>query len=300
MQPNTTVAPRSSSWNVQNALRRTLSWLLDQYATVLSFLAFITIVIYAIQIADLQSQEGGAASLNLASHQRMLIERGALLALRLGNATSHAERQQIRQQLVDTVTLLDNIHGYLSEGSRLIRQEPRLLAEPGELAPELRALYFDNPEQLDRQIRNFMDAIHRLLSRKIDDPIPDEEGLKFIASGGSERLLDGLDKVTTFYQREVDFRLQNTQNLLTVSLAFSLAALLIGGLFMLRPLVMRLKDRVEPLRNLNRYKWRSPSMAGSRKSVAERSPTSITNWRNGVCECRTASERCGRPYVTRR
>lgn len=247
MQSDTAPPNPEASWNLQEAIRRTLSWLLDQYVTVLSFLGLISAVIYAILIADLQSQEGGAASLNLASHQRMLVERGALLALKLGNAETQAEKQHLRQQMVDTLTLLDNMHGYMRQGARLIRQGPRLLAEPGELAPELRKVYFDDPVNLDRQIHRFMEAIRGVLSKRVDSIDPNDPDMRYILSDASEELLSGLDTVTTYFQRDTDFRLQNTQNLLAVSLAFSIIALVIGGTFMLRPLVMRLKDSMAGL-----------------------------------------------------
>lgn len=231
----------------QNFIRNSLAWALDQYTTVLALLAMTAIVTYAILIADLRSQEGSAAALNLAGHQRMLIERGVLLALKMTNSDEHAERQKIRQQMVETITLFDNMHGYLRNGDRLIRQGPRLLAEPGELAPELRTVYYEDPIQLDRQVRNYLDAVRKLLSQPVDNIDPENAGLQYLLSDAPDKIVSGIDKVVAFYQKDSDFRLQNTQNLQAVSLVFFLTALTISGVFLLNPLVKRLKDSMSNL-----------------------------------------------------
>ncbi len=231
----------------QGFFREALAWALDQYTTVLALLAMTAIVTYAILISDLRSQEGSAAALNLAGHQRMLIERGVLLALKMESAETHAERQKLRQQMVETVTLFDNMHGYLRSGDRLIRQGPRLLAEPGELAPELRALYYDEPVYLDRQVRDYIAAVRKLLSQPVDAINPEDPGLRYLLSDAPEKAVEGIDKVVAFYQKDSDFRLQNTQSLQAVSLVFFLAALVISGMFLLNPLVKRLKDSMASL-----------------------------------------------------
>lgn len=247
MRPQPVPSQQPLSSGSQGFLREALAWALDQYTTVLALLAMTAVVTYAVLIADLRSQEGSAAALNLAGHQRMLVERGVLLALKLGTAENHAERQLLRQQMVDTVTLFENMHGYLRAGDRLIRQGPRLTAEPGELAPELRLVYFEDPINLDRQVRDYVIAFRKLLSAPVDAINPDEPHLRYLLSDAPEKILSGLDKVVTFYQKDSDFRLQNTQNLQAVTLAFFIFALVISGTFLLKPLVMRLKDSMANL-----------------------------------------------------
>jgi sigma-B regulation protein RsbU (phosphoserine phosphatase) len=247
MRPQPVPSQQVSPSGSQGFFREALTWALDQYTTVLALLAMTAFVTYAVLIADLRSQEGSAAALNLASHQRMLVERGVLLALKLGTASTHAERQQLRQEMVDTVTLFENMHGYLRAGDRLIRQGPRLTAEPGELAPELRLVYFEDPINLDRQIRDYITAIRKILSEPVDAVNPDDAHIRYLLSAAPEKILKDLDKVVAFYQKDSDFRLQNTQNLQAVSLAFFIFALVISGMFLLKPLVMRLKDSMANL-----------------------------------------------------
>jgi sigma-B regulation protein RsbU (phosphoserine phosphatase) len=228
----------SPSAGPQGFIREALAWALDQYTTVLALLAMTAVVAYAILIADLRSQEGGAAAINLAGHQRMLVERGVLLAMKLETTESHEERQQ----MVDTITLFDNMHGYLRNGDRLIRQGPRLSAEPGELAPELRTVYFDDPIKLDQKIRDYINAIRKVLSQPLDAVGAESPGMAYLRSEAPDKILDGIDKVVAFYQKDTDFRLQNTQNLQAVSLVLFITALVISGMFLLNPLVMRLRD----------------------------------------------------------
>jgi sigma-B regulation protein RsbU (phosphoserine phosphatase) len=231
----------------QGFIRESLTWALDQYATVLGLLAMTAVVAYAVLVSDLKSQEGTAAALNLAGHQRTLVERGVVLALKMGTSDNHAERQALRQQMVETLTLFENMHGYLRNGDRLIRQGPRLLAEPGELAPELRLVYFEEPLNLDKQVSAYVTAIRKLLSQPVDALNPDDPHLQYLASDAPDKIVSGLDKVVAFYQQNADFRLQNTQNLQAVSLALFLFAVGFGGAGLLNPLVKRLKDSMANL-----------------------------------------------------
>ncbi|BBL73467.1 SpoIIE family protein phosphatase [Methylomagnum ishizawai] len=246
MQPQPHPAQAAGAGS-QGFFREALAWALDQYVTVLALLAMTALVTYAILIADLRSQEGSAAALNLAGHQRMLIERGVLLALKMQHAETHAERQKIRQQMVETVTLFDNMHSYLRNGDRLIRQGPRLLAEPGELSPELRTIYFADPINLDQQVQSYISAVKKLLSQPVDQIDLDNPGLQYLLSTAPEKAVEGIDKVVAFYQKDSDFRLQNTQNLQAVSLVFFLGAIVFSGTFLLNPLVNRLKDSMASL-----------------------------------------------------
>lgn len=250
MEPNPLPSARTTAAKPDlGFFRSSLSWAMDQYATVLGFLAVTAIVTYAVLVADLKSQEGTAAALNLAGHQRTLVERGVVLALKSGIAQSHQERQALRQQMVETLTLFENMHSYLRNGDRLIRQGPRLSAEPGELSPELRIVYFDEPIYLDEQITAYISAIKQLLSKPADAVGTDDPSLRYLTSDAPEKILSGLDKVVAYYQQNADFRLQNTQNLQAISLALFLFALTLAGAGLLQPLVSRLKESMGSLQS---------------------------------------------------
>jgi PAS domain S-box-containing protein len=229
-------------------LRRAIAYALDQYVTVLTFMGVLAGVIYIILIADLQSQEGGTAAVNLAAQQRMLAQRAEFLTLQLISTHSHPERQKIRQEMLETLAIFESQHNYLRDGARLIRQGPRLLAEPGVLAPELRTIFFEAPLKLDRDINTYILAVKGLLGTPIDKADENDSNVRAILSETADRILDGLDKVVTFHQREADFRLKNTQNLQSVSLAMIIFALFVSGSLILRPLVMRLKDSMASLK----------------------------------------------------
>ncbi len=247
MEPEKLRLSEKTPSKVRGFFRESLAWALDQYGTVLGLLAMTAVVSYAVLIADLRSQEGSAAALNLAGHERMLVERGVVLAMKMVSTQDRAERQEIRQHMVDMITLFENMHGYLRNGDRLVRQGPRLLAEPGELAPELYLIYFEDPIKLDRQINTFIDAIRRLLSQPVDAVTSDDKHFKYLTSDAPEKILAGLDKVVAYYQQNADFRLQNTQDLQGVMLALFLFALGFGGMGLLNPLVKRLKDSMANL-----------------------------------------------------
>ncbi|BBA33300.1 PAS domain S-box [Methylocaldum marinum] len=247
MEPQKLPSSPKTPTKVQGFFRESLTWALDQYGTVLGLLAMTAVVSYAVLIADLRSQEGSAAALNLAGHERMLVERGLVLAMKMVNSEDRAERQAIRQQMVDTITQFENMHGYLKNGDRLIRQGPRLLAEPGELAPELHLIYFEDPIKLDQHINRYIQAIRKLLSQPVGAVDPDDPNYRYLVSNAPEQILSGLDKVVAHYQQNADFRLQNTQDLQGVMLAFFLFALAFGGMGLLNPLVKRLKDSMANL-----------------------------------------------------
>ncbi len=227
--------------------RRTVAYVLDQYATALAFLGMLAAVIYMILMLDLQAQEGGTAAVNLGAQQRMLVQRGEFLTLKLVSATSHAERQQIRQDILQMLTILESQHAYLRDGDRLIRQGPRLSATPGVLAEELLPIFFE-PLNLNSDMVAYIAALKGILSEPIDEISTEGKNVRVILSPKTEAILNNLDKVVSYYQYEADSRLKNTQNLQTVSLALILAALFFGGSVILRPLVMRLKDSMAGLK----------------------------------------------------
>jgi PAS domain S-box-containing protein len=228
-------------------LRRAIAYVLDQYATALGFLGMVAAVIYMILMLDLQAQEGGTAAVNLGAQQRMLVQRGEFLTLKLISATSHAERQRIRQDILQMLTILESQHAYLRDGDRLIRQGPRLDATPGKLADELKPIFFE-PLNLNGDMVNYIAALRGILSEPIDEVSAEGRNVQVILSSKTEAILNNLDKVVSYYQYEADSRLKNTQNLQTVSLALILAALFLGGSVILRPLVTRLKDSMASLK----------------------------------------------------
>jgi len=236
----------SAPTDAKGFLRRTVAYVLDQYATALGLLGMLAAVIYMILMLDLQAQEGGTAAVNLGAQQRMLVQRGEFLTLKLVSATSHAERQQIRQDMLQMLTILESQHAYLRDGDRLIRQGPRLSATPGTLADDLRPIFFE-PLNLNGDMMSYISALKGILSQPIDEISADSKNVKVILSQKTENILINLDKVVSFYQYEADTRLKNTQNLQSVSLALILAALFLGGSVILRPLVMRLKDSMAGL-----------------------------------------------------
>jgi len=233
--------------DAKGLVRRAVAYILDQYATALGFMGLLASVIYVILMMDLQAQEGGTAAVNLGANQRMLVQRGEFLTLKLLSAPDHATRQKIRQDMTQMLTVLESQHAYLRDGDRMIRQGPRLLAEPGVLAPELRPIFFA-PTNLNSDVMAFIGALKGILGSPIDAELnPKDPNFRVILSDTTERILSGLDKVVSYHQFEADAKLKNTQNLQTVSLGLILLALFFGGSVILRPLVMRLKDSMASL-----------------------------------------------------
>ncbi|MGR9106539.1 MAG: SpoIIE family protein phosphatase [Gammaproteobacteria bacterium] len=222
--------------------KRIVGYMADQYITVLFSMAAVASITYLVLIYDLQSHEGGAASIRLAAEQSQLVQQIELAINRIAETRSPKKQRQIRGDVVGMLTKLKDSHISLSHGDRFIRQDSRLVHAPGELSSEMGRVYFDAPYFLDDKVQDYIATVKKLLS--IDQEHfsrANPEVRRFLLANRSD-LLEGFEKALSLHQSENEYKLNKTVDIQHLMFAVTLCSLMIIGVAILRPLVFKLRE----------------------------------------------------------
>jgi len=223
-------------------LKRILAYMLDQYVTVLVVLAAVSSLTYLVLIYDLQSHEGGAASIRLSAEQAQSLQEIELSVNRLMLTSDVKQQRKIRGEIVDQLTIFKDTHISLSSGDRFIRQGNRIVHVSGELSSDMGRLYYDAPYFLDEKVTAYITGVKKLLSieyKKFDRKNPQVS--KYLLADRS-KLMEGLEKSLSLRQRENEYKLTSTISMQHLMFAVTLCSLMIVGVLILRPLVFKLRE----------------------------------------------------------
>lgn len=136
-----------------------------------------------------------AAIINLSGRQRMLSQKTAFFAMRLVGSPETAEREQLRADLLDAIALMEKSHSALINTDSSIN----LLNPP---SPAVKAMYFEAPLYLDKQLCEYIDRIKALVQVPDAELKPDNAHLLYIIAAASGELLQAFDAVVSQYQYE--------------------------------------------------------------------------------------------------
>ncbi|MGZ8191005.1 MAG: SpoIIE family protein phosphatase [Methylococcaceae bacterium] len=227
---------------MQDIFRRIIGQMLDQYATVLLVLGAVSTIIYMVLITDIRSQEGNARLVKMSTEQAQLIEDINFLLTQKTYITEKNELSKIDAKIISNMTQLDQSHTSLSQGDRFIKEGERLVHVPGNLSQDLRIIYFDNVKPLDSLMRSYLSAVRTIYRIPADQLKLDSDELNNLFFTLTPRLLGEISKVSSIYQRQSEFMLGNTTNKQHYSFVISLATLVLVGLLLLQPLIVKLKE----------------------------------------------------------
>jgi len=135
-----------------------------------------------------------AAVINISGRQRMLSQRSAFFCMRLVCSVNAAERAKLRGNLLEAIALMAKSHRDL-----INTDSSNLLSPP---SPTVKAMYFEGPLYLDKQVREYIDRIKALMQ------VPDAElslenpDLQYIIAAAGDELLAAFDAVVSQYQQE--------------------------------------------------------------------------------------------------
>lgn len=179
--------------------------------------------------------EGAIAIVNAAARQKALVDRVAELAVQIASQSGASPAaDKIEKDLQATLDRLEALHQGLVQGMPELKR-------PQPLSDRVRALYFDPPIELDRQLRSFLRHGRGLLVVRSGDPafVTDLSAVLKAVEGG---LVQNLDALTALHQQENLERLRNMFGYHAAVVAMVLLLLVVSAAAVFRPMVNRIRD----------------------------------------------------------
>jgi signal transduction histidine kinase len=212
----------------------------------LALLATLSIGSYLLVRRSLAEQESAATVLRISSRQRFLAERMIVSSVRLLNHFEAAATRQKLVQLEQDAAELERSHDALMSGEATS-------AIGGAISPEIMEIYSKPPVYLDRTIRTFLDLARRLIRASSEEETlewvqPQMDYIQTISSTPIlEDLSNGLDTLVQQFQKESDDRMRSTRRLEFAVLATTILVLFAVGMFVFRPMIVRVREDIEEL-----------------------------------------------------
>jgi diguanylate cyclase (GGDEF)-like protein len=252
MLPSSADAPGHEERRVARALNR-------RYLIALTLIALLATAAWSSIHLVISQQESNAAIVNVSGRQRMLSQRTSLYAVLLVN--SRGSDAQVRQTLRSAVNLMQRSHRALTRGDEA-------MGLPAEMSEQVRAMYFQQPLALDRQVREYLGHVESLLATAPERLTPDNADLQRITHLGPGPLLTSLDKMVNQYQSEGEAAVSRLQKVETLVWISTLLLLLLEALFIFRPIARQVRSVIRRLRSLSEDL--SQAKAGLEQRVQER------------------------------
>jgi|GEM_PF-3316547 len=174
---------------------------------------------------------------NLSGHQRSMAVRLQVCGQEMemaGNATAYQKA-------------VENLGATLK---RILTDHAQVMAGRDNFSPELRAIYFSPPLQLDQNLRAFADRFQELSQRPWS--VETRADYRALVVQPAERLFEGFDAAVQEHQTNAEAQQKKLQQLQTTFFFSSLLAVFIIGAFMLLPVVLRLRAQRAALESANR------------------------------------------------
>ncbi len=215
-----------------------------RYVAALCLIGALALLSYGVFRHIMATIDRSAAITAINGSQRLLTQRVLAQCLLLAAADDEEARRDIRNRIVQALDILEKNHGHLLAD----------LGDPASLAahsPELAAIYFKPPYELDRRMRFFMDATRAFVRSDAGRPaLSDPRFLDVLAFGENELLRD-LSAVVQEYQRRAVSRLTVLRRVELAAAAGMLLLLAAVGVCILRPMVRRICADRERLQGVN-------------------------------------------------
>ena len=205
-----------------------------RYALALGLIALLSISAYVILHRMVVSQKNTAAVINVSGSQRWLSQRAAVYSQRLVTGRNKIERERFRKELLRTSNRMKDQQDGLIHGNSIMRLS-------GNPSPQIRAMYFNPPLLLDKQIRNYIEEIHALIRDTDDKLTRNNPHLRYILSASASKLIQSLDTAVKQYQTESEANIARLQKMEKGALGFTLFVLFMEAFFIFRPMISRIR-----------------------------------------------------------
>ncbi|EAT12600.1 response regulator [Bermanella marisrubri] len=209
---------------LQHIIRRTL-W---SYISAIVLIAFISTLSYWTTQSAIQEQEADSQLINMAGRQRMLSQRIALYAQKHFTLTNSEAAVKANAEVlrVSAHLMLENHQALI----KLTQNE------------NIKSMYFGGEKpSLNELVIRFTDEA-KYLSGLSRDQFPISENLSILSTDHSDQLLERLDGVVTAYEYNAEQKVTVLKNLQLSLWFLMLAALVLIGMFILKPSLQLIKN----------------------------------------------------------
>ncbi len=210
-----------------------------RYIVVLLLIAFLSLGSFGLLESVIASQKTSAAEINYAGRQRMLLQRVNYLRSQIDGSWGEHDRSIALREFSLAVNMMSRSHKGLTEGDASLGLSPPA-------SDELRARYFGPVSFIHRDLTAFFEVANDYML-EVHAGGSAAEHSRLLRKLISPRLRADLDGVVAQYQQDTEVKVSALQNLQAVTVAVVLGVLLFSGLFVFRPMVVRLKKDVADL-----------------------------------------------------
>lgn len=211
----------------------------QKYLLALGLIAALTTAGYLGLFFVKKSYDTSAAVINISGRQRMLSQRIAIFAHDIFHESDKAKRDAARQNIKEIADLMEKSHGWLIYGN----EELNL---PGKPSRAVRNIYFSDPVQLDKRVRNFTAAARKVAAVGDDNLGYENSNMKLIEQEAHE-LLPLLNTLVSQYQKDTESRSRLFKVLTVLTYGAVMLSLAVVGFFILRPLTGRIEKEAAEL-----------------------------------------------------
>lgn len=193
-----------------------------RYAAALFLLFGLSCLSFWVLRENISSQKDSAYIINISGRQRMLSQRIALFSLRLVNAGDDLERQRIAVQLKKAIELME--------------QSDRDLTLKG------------GGNKISDEVSAYLNQAKSLYSAYRDNLTLDNSHLDYLLSEAEDNFLRSLDSVVSRHQKASEERVRWLETVQAWALAAGALLLLGIGVFIFRPMALRIHKEASELK----------------------------------------------------
>lgn len=194
---------------------------------------------YLIVDKSIHTQEVSASVINSAGQRRWLSQRIALEALHIASSDSPAEKKYLRGRLAEHIYDLEKVHNWLVNGDHPFSLK-------GAMSNELRKIYFDAPNHVDRELREFIANARKLVDGGDEKLSRDNFHLTHVLNNAEGHILSEFDYLVRMYQAEGEAMVAEQKYLMKMVLFLTLTALLMVAVFIFWPMAKHInKEAME-------------------------------------------------------
>jgi len=207
-----------------------------RYLVAVSLVFMVTLIGNTLLYFTIAKQATNADIINIATEQRMLMQRVAALTAMVHFEDNAEQKQSSIILLLASVNKMEKQHLQLTEFVTS-------LSESNKQGLVLQAYYFNEPIQLHDKMLKF----HQLLYQFINTVGTDEKIMRQITAQSIGPLLDQTDRTVVLYQKITEQTLASTTKTLETNTIFVMLVLLAQIIFIFRPLARKLTNQASEL-----------------------------------------------------